>query len=114
MTGDEWEIARLCDADKLWLKSHDSMVYLSQMTLDEHLIKHPEISREDYQNVQKILDSAEVWHKPNQPERLIYVTRIDAKYFTVVKRTKNGSRNYLLTLFKNSKLWIPDGALRLR
>ncbi|MDI9350282.1 MAG: hypothetical protein QM537_09820 [Candidatus Symbiobacter sp.] len=107
-------IAILPETDQKILGSENNEILLSQETFDDHIYKHPEITEADYQNLQKIIDSAEVWRLPNKPERLIYLLRGRVTYQACVKRTQDGRKNYMTTLFRNSKQRLPNNAERIR
>jgi hypothetical protein len=104
----EFPIAVLPAADQILLGSETATVLLSQHSLSEHLIAHPEIGITDYLKVQQVLESGEVYRQGD--ERLIYMTIAGVSYRAVLKRTADGMKNYFLTLFRNDKRKPPLGS----
>lgn len=98
--GGDFPIAVLRPEDKAVLGSETQTVWLSQESLKDHLLKHPEIILADYQRIPSILDDGEVYKRG--AERLIYLKMDGMLYRAGIKRTKDKGRNYLLTLFKTS------------
>ena len=114
MKSDEWPIAKLSLIDQELLGSKTAIILLSRETLNIHLEKHPEITEADYNALQTILDTGEVWRVPERPERLVYITVEGIKYLAAIKRTQDGRKNYLLTLFRNQAQKVPKAAVRVR
>lgn len=111
----EFPVAVLKEADRAWLGSVSPVVVLSQRSLAAHREKHPEIGLADYRRLPDIVAQGEVWQVPGQDERLIFVTLGGTRYRAVLKRTAEGDKNYLLTLFKVGKgSGVPAGAKRIR
>lgn len=72
-------------------------IWLSAETLVEHQAKHPEIGLAEYRLAPEIINSGEVYRQGDT--RLIYLWRDGKLYRAGVKRTKDKSGNYILTLF---------------
>ena len=101
------------DAQAL-LGSRSSTVLLSRISLDDHKIKHPEIGLADYRLISKILSEGQMWQIPDKQERVIFMMVGSVTYRAGIKRTMDCERNYLLTLFVNTKSKPPKGAIRIR
>ena len=89
-------------------------VWLSRISMDAHKAKHPEIGVDAYRKIPEILASGQVWRVPGEPERLVFLKVGDVVYRAAVKRTSDGRKNYLLTLFRSTKAKPPKGAVRVR
>ena len=61
---------------------------------------HPELTLDDYRLIPEIIDSGEIYTRND--EKLIYLFRGDRVYRAVLKKTKDGSENYFLSLFLGS------------
>lgn len=121
ITQDAFLIAALSDVEMAWLETQSREVWLSKITLDAHKRVHPEIGIADYeigiadyQRIPRILAHGQIWLLPDSPERIILMEIGAATYRMAIKRTQDGSRNYLLTLFRNTKAKPPKGAVRVR
>jgi hypothetical protein len=110
----EHPIAQLSRADMELIGAKQSTVLLSTVTLNAHRKKHPEIGLDDYRKIPEIIANGQVWSVPGNPERIIFIQIDDVIYRAAVKRTADGQKNYLLTLFKNTKKKPPKGAVRIR
>lgn len=75
-------------------------IWLSDATLAAHLAKHPEIGLEQYRLLPEIINGGEVYRQGNV--RLIYLWRDGKLYRAGVKRTKDKTGNYILTLFETT------------
>jgi hypothetical protein len=108
----EFPIAVLPAADQALLGSETATVLLSQLSLTEHLVKHPEVGLTDYLKIQTILETGEVYRQGD--ERLIYLMIDGINYRAALKRTVDGQKNYFLTLFKNDKGKPPKDSEKVR
>ena len=108
----EFPVAVLPTADQALLGSETATVLLSQHSLTEHLVTHPEIGLTDYLKIQTILETGEVYRQGD--ERLVYLAIAGISYRAVLKRTVDGQKNYFLTLFKNQKGSKPKQEDRIR
>lgn len=111
---DEFPVGILIETDKQLLKSKSQVVLLSRESLDAHKISHPEVGIDDYKIIPKILENGEVWQKPNETERIILICIGDVAYRAAIKTTSDGSKNYFLSLIRNTKQKAPKGAERIR
>ena len=69
----------------------------------------------DYRLLPQIIENGEVWQVPGQGERLIFITLGGVRYRAALKRTMDGSKNYLVTLFRIGKgSAVPKGAVKVR
>ncbi len=98
---DEFPVAVLRPEDMQTLQTSAQSVWLSRETLVSHLEKHPEIRLADYQRIPEILDRGEVYLQGNS--RLIFLQDGDRYYRAAIKRTRDGSENYFLTLFETTE-----------
>lgn len=96
----EFPLAVLDEATQEALQSDSWQVLLSQATAASHVEKHPEIGVADYRRVQAMLDNGEIYRHGD--ERLVYLLAEDKLYRAALKRTRDGSKNYFLTLFQTT------------
>lgn len=98
---DDFPVAILKAEDKAAMGTDTQTLWMSQETLKTHLKKHPDIGLEDYRLIPEIIDEGEVYKKSN--ERLIYLQKGDRLYRVGVKRTKDKTSNFVLTLFETTE-----------
>ena len=110
----DFTIGILTPDDQALLGSSSNAVLLSRVSLDDHKIKHPEIGLSDYQLIPKILSEGQIWQIPDKQERVIFMMVGGVTYRAGIKRTMDCEKNYLLTLFINTKSKPPKGAIRIR
>jgi len=109
----EFPVAVLRPDDMQALGAKSPVVVISNSSLAEHLAKHPEIGLADYRKIQRLLDeSREVYRQGD--ERLVYITLDGVRYRAVLKRTRDGRKNYFLSLFRDTNPSPPDGSVRIR
>jgi hypothetical protein len=108
----EFPVAVLRNADRLAIGAESSVVLLSRESLAAHVARHPEIRITDYRKIQRLLDEGQVYRLGD--ERLVYLTVDGVPYRAALKRTRDGRKNYFLTLFRNAKEKPPVGAVRIR
>lgn len=108
----EFPVAVLDEATQALLESQTCVVSFSQASAAEHAARHPEITVADYRKIQQMLDSGQIYRQGD--ERLIYLWSDEKAYRAAIKRTADGGKNYLLTLFRNTKEKPPKGAVRIR
>lgn len=96
----EFPVAVLHPDDRAALDARSQTVWMSQQTLLEHLERHPEIGLADYRLIPAILDLGEVYKQGDT--RLVYLQEGNKLYRAALKRTKDGSENYFLTLFETT------------
>ena len=75
-------------------------VWLSDDTLAKNKENHPDIGLTEFKLISEILDKGEIYRQGEN--RLIYLATIEKLYRAAVKRSKAGSENYFLTLFKTT------------
>lgn len=107
----EFPIAALPPSDMALLDAQSPVVLLSQESLAAHVAKHPEITLADYRKAQTILEQGDVYLLGEL--KLIYLYEDGMWYRAALKRTQDGSKNYFLTLFKNTRGKPPDGAVKV-
>lgn len=111
----EFPVAALKAADQALLGASSPVVMVSQRSLTAHLRKHPDVTLADYRRLPQIIEGGEVWQVPGQDERLIFITLGGVRYRAALKRTLDGSKNYLVTLFRTGKgSVVPKGAVKVR
>lgn len=111
----EFPVAALKAADQALLGAASPVVVLSQRSLAAHRAKHPDVTLVDYRRLPEIIAGGEVWQVPGQAERLIFITLDGVRYRAALKRTSDGSKNYLVTLFRIGKgSAVPKGAVKVR
>ena len=89
-----------------------SLALLSQESLTTHLAAHPETRLQDYRLTQQILDNGHAYLQGDR--RLVYATIGDVKYRAVLDPAMDGSKNYVLTLFRNDRTAPPAGTTRVK
>lgn len=111
----EFPVAALKAADQALLRAASPVVVLSQRSVLAHKAKHPDVTLADYRLLPQIIEGGEVWQVPGQAERLIFITLDGVRYRAALKRTRDGSKNYLVTLFRIAKgSAVPKGAVKVR
>lgn len=96
----EFPVAVLDEDTQRLLGSESSVVLLSQETALAHVERHPEIGVADYRLIQSLLDQGEIYRHGD--ERLVYLWQAGKLYRAAIKRTRDGQKNYFLTLFLTS------------
>lgn len=108
----EFPVGVLSAVDQQLLQADTPVVLLSQHTLATHLGSHPEVTLRDYLRIQQILDDGRVFARGEQ--RLVYLLIGSVTYRAALKRTRDGRKNYFLTLFKNSRGEPPKDAVEIK
>lgn len=103
--GGDFPVAVLRPEDMAAIGSGSQAIWLSADSLAKNKGEqpsrsagHPELTIDDYRLIPEIVDGGEVY-KQND-ERLIILQIGDTVYRAALKRTRDGHRNYLLSLFK--------------
>lgn len=106
-------VATLSDADRALLRTTAEELWLSRMSLDEHKMRHPEITAEDYLRVPQILRDGQVWG--GHADRRYLLLMIAGKpYRAALKIDATGREAWFLSLVVSPKQKPPKGAVRLR
>lgn len=93
-----------CEGDTLWLSRH---------SLDEHKVRHPEVTIDDYRMIPDIICQAQVWH--GQGTRRYLLLWIGNKpYRAAIKTDAPGTGAWFLSLVISGKQKPPKGAVRVR
>ncbi len=105
-------VAALTTEELNLLGAKGSIVWLSRISLDEHIKAHPEVGFEDYAKINQIIRHGEIWREL-RPNRF---TILGLGYRAALKivRTTEDEEIWFLTLFKNTKQKPPKGAVLLR
>ncbi|MBT0664770.1 phage head morphogenesis protein [Geobacter pelophilus] len=105
--GGEFPVAVLNLTDMAALDTEAQSVWFSQDSLLKNRGElptrsagHPELTLAEYRLIPEIIDQGEVYRRND--EKLIYLLRGDTVYRAVLKKTKDGSENYFLSLFGSS------------
>ncbi|WP_423708704.1 phage minor head protein [Undibacterium sp. WLX3042] len=110
----EFPFAVLSKADQDLIQSDNATVLISDVSIADHIAKHPEITLDDYLKVQQIIDSEETEIYKQGDTRLMYLYFNDVQYRAVLKRTNDKLKNYFLTLFRNDRKQVPVNAVRVK
>jgi hypothetical protein len=94
----DFPLAVVGDVDQA-ARGKPSLALLSQSSLTAHLAEHPELGPQDYRLAQEILDGGQVTQQGNQ--RVVTVTIGKVQYRAVLEPAADGSKNFLLTLFRD-------------
>jgi hypothetical protein len=97
----EFPLATLDPALQAALSSESQIVLLSQESLAAHVLKHDEITIDDYRNAQRMLDEGEIYRSGDRKQIVIW--RDGQLYRAVLKRTADRQKNYFLTLYRSSE-----------
>lgn len=96
----EFPVAVMDEATQKVLGAKAQTIWLGEETLVMHLAKHPEIGLTQYRLLPEIVDNGEVYRQGDL--KLIYLWRAGKLYRAGVKRTKDTTGNYILTLFETT------------
>lgn len=97
----EFPVATLAPEDQVLLGAKTSTVWLSRQSLDDHKAKHPDIGLNDYRKVPKIIALGEIYSQGNRRFALLHLDNV--LYRAAIKLTADGSKIYLLTLFRTTE-----------
>lgn len=97
ISGMEYPVAVLQDQERQALGASTQAVWLSDTSLLEHLVAHPEVGLDAYQLIPQLMAQGEIYMQGDQ--RIILLSLNGKLYRASIKVTKDGSRNYFLTLF---------------
>lgn len=98
---EEYPIAQCSTADMHLLGALSPTVWLSRVSLDAHMAKHPEVGMADYQRIPDIIRHGEIYQQGDKRFALLYADGV--LYRAAIKITANGSKIYLLTLFRTTE-----------
>jgi hypothetical protein len=98
--GGEFPVAVLDKPTMQALGTVAQSVWLTGATLAKNIANHPEIDLPAFRLIPEIVDNGEIYRSGD--ERLIYLMRDEKLYRAALKRTKDGSENYFLTLFETT------------
>ncbi len=106
-------VATLTNADRELFRTSATEVWLSRMSLDEHIAKHPEVGVDDYAKLPELLRTGEVWAGP-QDRRFVLMKIAGKPYRAALKIDASGTEAWFLSLIYNEKQKPPKGAVRVR
>lgn len=95
---EDFPVGVLKPSDMQAIGALSQTVYLSQESVAAHLISHPDVSLADYQKIPDILDQGAVYQQGDA--RLVILALDGVLYRAALKRTRDGQKNYFLTLFR--------------
>lgn len=101
ISGMEYPVAVLSEADRQALGTPSQSVLMSTGTLVEHLAAHPEIGLAAYQLLPRLVELGEVYQEGTQ--RIILLADGDRLLRASIKVDEKRRRLYLLSLFETSK-----------
>ncbi|MBK7000849.1 MAG: hypothetical protein IPH35_13025 [Rhodoferax sp.] len=109
----KFSITTLTEEDQKLFGVHSPDLWLSRISLDAHLEKHPEIGLNDYLKIPEIVRNADIWggHKER---RFLLITFGDVAYRAAIKATQDHSEAWFLSLVVSPKQKPPKGAVLLR
>jgi len=96
----EFPVAVMDEQTQEAISAQAQTIWLSDETLTEHLKRHPEIGLDQYRLLPEIINDGEVYKQGDV--KLIYLWRDGKLYRAGVKRTRDKSGNYILTLFETT------------
>lgn len=112
-TPDKFAVGYLTQAEKVIFKCDGDTVWLSRASLDEHKLKHPEVTLEDYQQIPHLLHDAQVWVGAKERRYLLLIIH-NKPYRAAIKTDAEGKAMWFLSLVISGKQKPPKGAVRVR
>ncbi|MDD5030376.1 MAG: phage minor head protein [Rhodoferax sp.] len=106
-------VASLTDADRKLYGTTATDLWLSRVSLDEHIKSHPEVTFEDYLRIPEIMQSAQVW-AGHKDKRYLLLMLADKAYRAAIKIAASGDEAWFLSLVISPKQKPPKGAVRIR
>ena len=97
----EFPVAVLPPDEQALLGAANPIIQLSRISLDEHKAKHPEIGLDDYQKIQEIVETGEMYQQNNY--RYVLLKQDDQLYRAAFKVTQDKEKLYFLTLFRTTE-----------
>jgi SPP1 gp7 family putative phage head morphogenesis protein len=92
-----YPVAVLPDAYKNAIGATTNIVGLSAETLKKNVVKHPELSIEDYQFLQNIIEKAQIIIQDGDTT-MVFIRRSGKVYHAAIKATKTGKGLFLTSL----------------
>ena len=106
-------VAWLTPEDQKLLGCSGDILWLSRISVDEHIEKHPEVMIDDYRAIPDIVRNAQVW--AGHDHRRYLLLWIGGKpYRAAIKTDANGNDAWFLSLTISRKQKPPKGAVRVR
>ena len=106
-------VASLSEAERKLFGTSATDLWLSRVSLDEHKVRHPEITFEDYLRIPEIMRLAQVW-AGHKDKRYLLLTLADKAYRAAIKIDASGDEAWFLSLVVSPKQKPPKGAVRIR
>lgn len=106
-------VAALTQADRKLFGCKGDVLWLSRKSLDEHKLRHPEVSAEDYRAIPDIVQRGEVWGG-HSPSRYLLLWIGGKPYRAAIKTDAKGEEAWFLSLVVSGKQKPPKGAVKLR
>jgi hypothetical protein len=106
-------VAQLTRTEQALFGVQSPDLWLSKTTLDEHKLRHPEVSLEDYLMIPEIVANAAVWGG-HQDRRFLLLVASHKSYRAAIKASQNHEHAWFLSLVISTKQKPPKGAVLLR
>ncbi|MFH2011690.1 MAG: phage minor head protein [Pseudomonadota bacterium] len=100
MINEDFPVAVLTPADREVLGSETQTVWLSPESLKKNKKSHRDIGLDDFRMIPKIIDAGEAYRQSE--ERLIFLKEKEKLYRVGIKRTRDKSANFMLSLFETT------------
>lgn len=106
-------VAYLDDENRAIFNCQSNVVWLSRHSLDEHKVRHPEVTIEDYRVIPDIVQNSQVWHGTGT-NRYLLLWICGKPYRAAIKTDAQRAEAWFLSLMINTKQKPPKGAVRIR
>jgi len=90
--------------DKIGAKTN--IIQLSSDTLQKNLAHHPEITTQDYLNLQTVIENASVIVQDSENTLIFVEKRGDRFYHTVIKATQTGEGVFMTSLRRTRESYV--------
>jgi len=98
-------IATLPDEYLNRISSKTNIILLSSDTLQKNAVRHPEITTQDYLNLQAIVDNAQVVVQDG-PNTLVFINTSDKTCHAAIKATQTGKGLFMTSLRRTRESYI--------
>lgn len=93
-------VGALSESDVAILGTKSTVVLMSKESLEQHKLKHPEVTIDDYRKLPEIIENGEMYE--TQIRRYVLLKMNEKTYRAAMKVTQDGSEVYLLSLVAQS------------
>ena len=91
----------MSDAEQSLFGAVSPMLWLSRISVEEHKIKHPEITASDYSIIRDMVKFGQIYQQGSKRFALLHQNGIT--YRAAIKVTQDQQKMYLLTVFKTTE-----------